>query len=157
MSDDNSVIKEGFAIDQYKLCQSKMEQAIEHLLRIELYALVSLGAIYTWLFTIDIVQKPYIVVGFWLPVVVSIIVLLRLRLQREYMRKLQSYMIQIEENFIVFGSFRGWEAHNFSDPRHGNLIAKYRFVFDWSIVLGTLIIALFFSVGLDLLQYLDSV
>jgi hypothetical protein len=115
---------------------------------LEIYALISISAIYTWLFsrTTEILAVDQIISNtVWIPVFIAFVVIIRRRSNHQISLKISSYISEIEEVYALRldgGSgvyVDGWERRLWRNRASGPPFLKGISV-TWSVVLAASII-----------------
>ncbi|WP_370171624.1 MULTISPECIES: hypothetical protein [Hyphomonas] len=134
--------KEEFFKIEHQVCHAKMTQAVDYLIKIELFTLLAIGAIYAW-------YPKYIQEGqgatvptwivLWIPFLFSLIAVVRSTMQRKYIGAVSEYLADLEAEVSPFSSV-GWETwYDKNKPKRWNEF--YRRVLWPTLILGTFSLA----------------
>ncbi|WP_339683136.1 hypothetical protein [uncultured Hyphomonas sp.] len=136
--------KDEFFTLEHTLCHAKITHAIDHLIKIELYTLVGLGAVYAWYPNFSKSAEPVgIPVWFilWIPVVFSLIAVIRSTMQLKYIKVISDYLVELESKFRPEDYAEGWETW-FGEHRPSGWNSVYRIALWMTLTAGTLVVAL---------------
>ena len=147
---------------EHQMCHAKMTQAVDYLIKIELYTLLAIGAIYAW-------YPKYIQEGqaatiptwiiLWIPFLFSLIAVVRSTMQRKYILAVSDFLSYLEGQVSPFpdedaevspssdggaelssSSGIGWETwYKKNKPKKWNKF--YRRVLWPTLILGTFTLA----------------
>ena len=136
---------------EYQTCQQKISNAVDHLIRIELYIFIAIAAFYAWLYGAwygDHQLAENIRLALYLPPILAGLAWFRSLMQIKYIEALAEYLRLVEgrlsADHACKGSwdYVGWETWvEKNGPKKWN--RAYRFLLWPGLIAVTLAIALF--------------
>lgn len=141
---------------EYTNCHTKLGQAVEQLVRIELYIFLGVSALYAWFFGLITGEKTppdTIHYALWLPPLLCCLAWYRSTMQLKYIASIAEYISLLESRMCdghedaLRWKEVGWETW-FKKHGPSTWNRLYRFILWPGLVIGTAVIAIY-RVGLS--------
>lgn len=135
-----------YILADHQVCHQKMTQAIDNLIRIEIYVVAAIGLFYAWYFVnaSSFVEDDSLASRFplWIPVAITVIGIIRIFMQMRYIATIGTYIRALEEKMFCDDEKLGWERQY---PQIAPLLVTdfYRYSLWGALIITTIVVAVY--------------